>query len=343
MKTHIARLAGEGDEIRFQEASRILAEGGLVAFPTETVYGLGADATNEQAVKNIYKAKGRPSDNPLIVHIGTTEELDRYAEEVPEAAKKCAELFWPGPLTLIVRAKPGLFASSVTAGLDTVGLRMPGHPAALGLLRASGLPVAAPSANTSGKPSPTQAEHVAADLCGKIPYILDGGPTGIGIESTVLDLTTAPPAILRPGAVTADMLQPVIGEVDASAESAIAGEEAPRSPGMKYTHYSPEAPVWLIEPDKDQIRSAINRLKEEGQQVALVAPEGFAGVGADWYFPTGRHGDPASVSSELYASLRNCDRTAADLILVATVEDTGIGGAVMNRLNKAAGGRHFPG
>ena len=341
METVISQLKGESDETRFSDAAEILKKGGLVAFPTETVYGLGADATNEEAVAAIYRAKGRPSDNPLIVHIGTADEIGRYAVEIPDSAWKCAEAFWPGPLTLIVRAKPGVFAPSVTAGLDTVGLRMPAHPAALGLLKTSGLPVAAPSANTSGKPSPTRAEHVAADMGGKIPYILDGGPTGIGIESTVLDLTSEPPAILRPGAVTADMLRPVIGEVSQSAEAADAGEEAPRAPGMKYTHYSPDAPVWLIEPDRDQIRNAVRRLKEEGRRIALVAPEGFGETGADWYFPTGRQNDPASVSGELYASLRACDGTDADIVLAATVDDAGIGGAVMNRLNKAAAGRMF--
>ncbi|MCM3087182.1 L-threonylcarbamoyladenylate synthase [Bhargavaea ginsengi] len=343
METVMAQLTGEGDQSKFADAADILLNGGLVAFPTETVYGLGADATNEEAVRDIYRAKGRPSDNPLIVHIGTAGELERYAEDVPETAKKCAEAFWPGPLTLIVTAKPGVFAPSVTAGLDTVGLRMPDHPAALGLLRASGLPVAAPSANTSGKPSPTHAEHVAADMGGKIPYILDGGATGIGIESTVLDLTSRPPAILRPGAVTADMLRPVIGEVNHSAEAADAGENAPRSPGMKYTHYSPEAPVWMIGPDAGRIINAVSQLHSEGKKVALVAPEGFGASGADWYFPTGRLNDPVSVSAELYASLRACDGTDADIVLAVTVDDDGIGGAVMNRLNKAAGGRRYPG
>ncbi|MFC7365747.1 MULTISPECIES: L-threonylcarbamoyladenylate synthase [Bhargavaea] len=343
MDTVISQIREEDGETRFSDAAEILKKGGLVAFPTETVYGLGADATNEEAVTDIYRAKGRPSDNPLIVHIGTAAEMERFAVDVPETAWKCAEAFWPGPLTLIVRAKPGVFAPSVTAGLDTVGLRMPAHPVALGLLKTSGLPVAAPSANTSGKPSPTRAEHVAADMGGKIPYILDGGPTGIGIESTVLDLTSEPPAILRPGAVTADMLRPVIGEVNHSAEAADAGEEAPRAPGMKYTHYSPDAPVWLIEPEHEQIRTAVSLLKEEGKKIALVAPEGFGETGADWFFPTGRQDDPASVSGELYASLRACDGTDADIVLAATVDDAGIGGAVMNRLNKAAGGRMFRG
>lgn len=343
MDTVISQVRGEGDERWFRDAADILKKGRLVAFPTETVYGLGADATNEEAVADIYRAKGRPSDNPLIVHIGTAAEMEHYAEEVPVSAWKCAEAFWPGPLTLIVRAKPGVFAPSVTAGLDTVGLRMPAHPAALGLLKTSGLPVAAPSANTSGKPSPTRAEHVAADMGGKIPYILDGGPTGIGIESTVLDLTSEPPAILRPGAVTADMLRPVIGEVNESTEAADAGEEAPRAPGMKYTHYSPDAPVWLIEPDREEIQNAVNRFKGEGKKVALVAPDGFGETGADWYFPTGRLNDPASVSGKLYASLRACDGTDADIILAVTVDEVGIGSAVMNRLNKAAGGRMYRG
>ncbi|MFC0231213.1 L-threonylcarbamoyladenylate synthase [Bhargavaea ullalensis] len=341
METEKAVLTGRGDEEHFERAVRLLLEGELVAFPTETVYGLGALATSEEAVRKIYKAKGRPSDNPLIAHVGTAEEVMKYAADVPNSAKVLMDAFWPGPLTLILKAAPGVFAPSVTAGLDTVGLRMPDHPVALRLLRQLGRPVAAPSANTSGKPSPTSAYHVAADLAGKISYILDGGRTGIGIESTVLDLTSEVPAILRPGAVTAGMLEPLIGPVNGSAEAAEAGVAAPRAPGMKYTHYSPEAPVFIIRPDVGEIREAVDGLHREGRRVALVAPAGFKEAGADWFFPAGKAGDPESVSADLYAALRECDTTDADLILAAAVEDHGIGRAVMNRLNKSAGGKWF--
>lgn len=341
METVKAVLTGNGDDGRFERAVRLLLEGELVAFPTETVYGLGALATSEEAVRKIYRAKGRPSDNPLIAHVGTAEEVGRYAADVPATARKLMDAFWPGPLTLILKAAPGVFAPSVTAGLDTVGIRMPDHPAALGLLRRLGQPVAAPSANTSGKPSPTAADHVLMDMDGKIPYILDGGRTGIGIESTVLDLTADVPTILRPGAVTAAMLEPVIGPVNGSAEAAEAGAGAPRAPGMKYTHYSPDAPVFLIAPDLAAVRSAVGRLHADGRRVALVAPEGFGEAGADWYFRAGRPGDPESVSADLYDALRACDGTDADLILAAATDETGIGRAVMNRLGKAAGGRWF--
>ena len=341
MKTEKAVLTEKAGEEQYDRAVRLLHEGELVAFPTETVYGLGALATSEEAVRKIYEAKGRPSDNPLIAHVGTAEEVSDYACDVPEKARILMDAFWPGPLTLILRAAPGVFAPSVTAGLDTVGLRMPDHPVALKLLRRLGRPVAAPSANTSGKPSPTSADHVATDLDGKISYILDGGRTGIGIESTVLDLTSDIPAILRPGAVTADMLVPLIGPVNGSAEASEAGTDAPRAPGMKYTHYSPDAPVFLIRPDRNRIGETVRSLQEEGHRVALVAPEEFGGSDADWFFPAGRVGDPESVSADLYDALRACDRTGADIILAAAVGEEGIGRAVMNRLNKAAGGKWF--
>lgn len=236
----------------------------MVAFPTETVYGLGAVATNEEAVKKIFEAKGRPSDNPLIVHIGTIEEVSAYVEEIPEKAKKLMERFWPGPLTLILKAKPGVLAKNVTAGLSTVGIRMPDHEVALGLLRTLKKPLAAPSANRSGKPSPTKAEHVYEDLQGRIPLILDGGTTGIGIESTVLDVTVNPPVILRPGGVTKEMLEAEIGEVIEPTPKEQQLESAPKAPGMKYTHYAPEAPVYLIENDCKKIEQAIEELKKKG-------------------------------------------------------------------------------
>ena len=230
-----------------EEAGHIIKGGGLVAFPTETVYGLGGDALNKESSQKIYVAKGRPSDNPLIVHICKWEDLEKIVKKIPESAKALANAFWPGPLTLVMKAKPGVLAPSVTAGLSTVGMRMPDHPVALQLLRALKKPLAAPSANRSGKPSPTKAAHVAEDLNDIIPYIVDGGTTGIGIESTVLDVTHEPPVILRPGGVTKEMLEEVIGAVIEPTHEEQKIESTPKAPGMKYTHYAPEAPVYLID------------------------------------------------------------------------------------------------
>lgn len=321
----------------YSQAVDLLNKGEVVAFPTETVYGLGAVATNEQAVKKIFEAKGRPSDNPLIVHIGTKEELKEYIEEIPEIAYPLIETFWPGPLTLIMKPKKGIFAPNVTAGLSTVGIRMPNHPVALNLLRKLKKPVAAPSANRSGRPSPTKAEHVFEDLQGKIPYIIDGGETGVGIESTVLDITTTPPVILRPGGVTSEMLNEVIGEVIQPTIEEQKMETTPKAPGMKYTHYAPKAPLYLIENDKELVKKAIEKLKSQGEQVALLAPSDFNDINVDYFFSFGNVSDQKSIASSLYDLLRECDKTDATLILATTTERAGIGVAIMNRLEKASG------
>lgn len=325
----------------YSQAVDFLNQGEVVAFPTETVYGLGAVATNEEAVKKIYEAKGRPSDNPLIVHIGTIEEVSNYIEEVPEQAKKLMERFWPGPLTLIMKVKKGVLAESVTAGLDTVGLRMPNHEVALTLLRKLKKPVAAPSANRSGKPSPTKASHVFEDLEGRIPLILDGGTTGIGIESTVLDVTMSPPVILRPGGVTKEMLEEVIGKVYEPTKQEQHLDSTPKAPGMKYTHYAPEAPVYLIENQLDLVVKALKRLKDKGYITALLAPSHFSKVGADYFFAYGEEGDKESMAAKLYEDLRLCDQTNANIILAVTTSLEGVGSAIMNRLEKAAGGKWY--
>lgn len=244
-------------EETYAQAVDIIRSGGIVAFPTETVYGLGADATNAEAVGKIFEAKGRPADNPLIVHVDSKEAAINYVDDVSDKALKLMDAFWPGALTLIMKSKPRIFAQNVTADLETVGIRVPNHPVALNLLKRVQLPIAAPSANTSGKPSPTLAEHVYHDMEQKIPLILDGGPTKIGIESTVLDMTSEPPVILRPGNVTKEQIENVIGTIRFSAE--LHGN-APKSPGMKYTHYAPEAPVYLIEDDSKLIRKAIEQI-----------------------------------------------------------------------------------
>lgn len=218
----------------------------MVAFPTETVYGLGANALSDEAVNKIYEAKGRPSDNPLIVHISKMEDVDKYVEEIPEQAKKLMNAFWPGPLTVILKVKQGILSNKVTAGLPTVGIRMPNHPVALALIEASGLPIAAPSANLSGKPSPTKFQHVYKDLNGKISGIVDGGETGVGVESTVIDCTEPIPVILRPGGTTREEIEGIIGSVgmDRQVKEEV---EKPKSPGMKYTHYAPAAPMYLVD------------------------------------------------------------------------------------------------
>ncbi len=324
----------------YLQAVHYLNNSEVVAFPTETVYGLGAVATDEVAVKRIFEAKGRPSDNPLIVHIGTVEEVNDYIEEMPAVAKKCMEAFWPGPLTIVMKAKPGVLAKSVTAGLMTVGVRMPDHPVALALLQTLKKPLAAPSANRSGKPSPTRAEHVAKDLNGIIPYIIDGGATGIGIESTVLDVTVDVPVILRPGGVTKEMLETVIGSVVEPTQAEQKIESTPKAPGMKYTHYAPDAPVYLIDQETD-IQQAISQLQAQGHKVALLAPYSFENAGADYFFSLGEQANAEQMGEYLYDALRRCDQTDATLILAMAIEKNGVGTAIMNRLEKAAGEKWF--
>ncbi|ETT87209.1 L-threonylcarbamoyladenylate synthase [Viridibacillus sp. FSL R5-0477] len=325
----------------YAQAVDLLNNGEVVAFPTETVYGLGAVATDEAAVKKIFAAKGRPSDNPLIVHIGTFEELENYVDHISQKAKLCMEAFWPGPLTMIFKAKPNVLATSVTANLDTVGIRMPNHAVALHLLRQLGKPVAAPSANRSGKPSPTEGIHVEEDLNGSIPMILDGGTTGIGVESTVLDLTLDTPVILRPGGVTKEMLEVVIGPVSQPSHTEQNSGQAPKAPGMKYTHYAPNAPVYLIEKEEKTIANALETLHEKGLKVALLAPENLSHLEADWFFTFGQKDTNEEMAVNLYHALRSCNATTADLVLATTTSTEGVGAAIMNRLEKSAGGKWY--
>jgi len=325
-------------EKSYSQAVDLLNIGELVAFPTETVYGLGAVATNEAAVKKIYAAKGRPSDNPLIVHVGTFVEIEKYVDNISDKARKCMEAFWPGPLTIIFKVKPNILAPSVTAGLDTVGIRMPDHPVAIKLLQKLEKPVAAPSANRSGKPSPTEGIHVEQDLEGKIPMILDGGATGIGVESTVIDLTLETPVILRPGAITKEMFEQVIGPVKQPTHiEQKAG--APRAPGMKYTHYAPNAPVYLIEQDEQQVSQALKELQQQGYKVALLAPQSFAHLTSDWFFTFGDSKE--EMAANLFHALRACDSTPADIVLATVTSTDGVGSAIMNRLEKSAGGKWY--
>lgn len=309
----------------------------VVAFPTETVYGLGGNAKSDQAVEKIFAAKGRPSDNPLIIHIAEQKQLPEFVEEVTETAKIMMEAFWPGPLTIIFNYKKGTLSPKATAGLSTVAVRIPDHPVALAILKKSGLPIAAPSANRSGKPSPTTALHVKEDLEGRIAGIVDGGPTGVGVESTVIDCTTEIPVILRPGGITKEQLEKLVGQVHMDpALSDVA--EAPKSPGMKYTHYAPDAPLYLVEGTKEQIQELINERKKEGLKVGILTTiENEAFYQADAVFASGQREKLETVASNIYEALRSFNKKGVDLIYSETFPNTGVGNAIMNRLAKAAG------
>ncbi|MDA1680826.1 L-threonylcarbamoyladenylate synthase [Bacillus cereus group sp. TH152-1LC] len=321
---------------QLQEAAKLLRENEAIAFPTETVYGLGANAMNDEAIAKIFEAKGRPSDNPLIVHIGTKSQLDGIVKEIPPVAEKLMEHFWPGPLTIILPRKEGI-SEKVTAGLNTVGVRMPDHPVALALIEEANVPVAAPSANRSGRPSPTLASHVYEDLNEKIAGIVDGGATGVGVESTVIDCTSDVPTILRPGGITKEQLEAVIGTV--SLDPALKDEkEKPKSPGMKYTHYAPKAPLSIVEGSREFIQRLVDEKKEEGFKVGVLTTEEYQHVyNADVVLSCGVRSDLASVATKLYDVLRTFDASEVDVIFSESFPDEGIGNAIMNRLTKAAG------
>lgn len=319
------------------QSAELLEANQVVAFPTETVYGLGANAKSDEAVRKVFEAKGRPSDNPLIVHIASEEQLIEIVEEIPERARKLMAEFWPGPLTLIMKKKPGMLSNLVTAGLDTVAVRMPDHPIALGLISASGLPIAAPSANTSGKPSPTSAKHVADDLVGRIAGIVDGGATGVGVESTVLDCTVEVPVILRPGGITFEQIEAVIGTV--RQDVALKHKDAaPKAPGMKYTHYAPKAPLYLVKGNQAFLQHLVNEKRDDGLKVGIIsAYEHQQEYEADYVLAPGSLGDLQTVAAGLYDTLRQFDELDTDIIFSEMFPESGIGVAVMNRLVKAAG------
>ncbi|WP_082232659.1 L-threonylcarbamoyladenylate synthase [Halobacillus massiliensis] len=318
------------------EAAELLRDKQVVAFPTETVYGLGADAADEEAVQKIFEAKGRPADNPLIVHVSDPSQVFQLVTEIPEIASKLMSAFWPGPLTLVLPSN-GRAAKNVTAGLTTVAIRMPNDPVALAVLHASALPLAAPSANLSGRPSPTDAEHVMQDLAGKISAVLDGGPTGVGVESTVVDCTTEIPIILRPGGVTKEDLREIVPDIIVDPALADVHNEKPKSPGMKYTHYAPESPLWLIDGDAGFFKEQLQQLKEEGQRIGVIASSELAAeLDHESIIACGTRRDLAGIAGELYRALRHFKKAEVDLILCETFEETGVGAAVMNRLKKAA-------
>ncbi len=325
-------------------AAEVIKRGGLVAFPTETVYGLGANALDETATKSIFEAKGRPSDNPLIVHIADKGSVKLLVDEMPEAAEKLVEKFWPGPLTLVMK-KSRIIPGIITAGLDTVAIRMPSHPIALALIKEAGLPVAAPSANRSGRPSPTTAKHVIDDLWNRVDVILDGGPTSVGVESTVLDITGDVPMILRPGGITPSQIKSVLGTVvyDPALNAGGAENAVPKSPGMKYKHYSPKAQLIIVEGELTRvvarIREMVDEYKSRGISVGVLATEQTR----DMYdsaeiISLGDRDKPETLASNLFTALREFDKRNVEVILGEAVNNEEIGLAVMNRMSKAAGG-----
>ncbi|MFC4402854.1 L-threonylcarbamoyladenylate synthase [Gracilibacillus xinjiangensis] len=321
------------DQQALQEAAEQVKRGELIAFPTETVYGLGADATNEEAVQKIYQAKGRPSDNPLIVHVADKSQIKELVTEIPPLAEKMIDNFMPGPFTIILKSN-GKIAPTVTAGLETIAIRIPNHPIGRAFVQETGLPIAAPSANISGKPSPTKANHVAEDLTGRIAGIIDGGATGVGLESTVVDGTGKTPVILRPGGVTAEEIEAITGIVEKPVKQET---DKPKAPGMKYNHYEPEAPMYLINGDPLFFQQQINHFTNEGKKVAVIASDELAScIETNNLYRCGSRDDLNEIAGNLYEALRFFKKADVDIILAETFPDRGIGQAIMNRLTKAA-------
>ncbi|MDR3559935.1 MAG: L-threonylcarbamoyladenylate synthase [Negativicutes bacterium] len=340
MRTEYLIVDSDHPDIQaLSQAADVLRKGGLVAFPTETVYGLGANGLDPHAVAGIFAAKGRPGDNPLILHIAEAREVAKLARCVPANARALMETYWPGPLTLVLERTKAV-PDAVTSGLDTVAIRLPDSVVARELIQLAGVPLAAPSANTSGRPSPTTAQDVLADLDGKINMVVDAGPCHIGVESTVVDCTTPVPTLLRPGGITLEMLLATLGEVEVDPGLSDEGMVA-RAPGMKYTHYAPAAPMILLEGEYPAIATAIAReataALAEGKRVGAVAAAETilpAGVVAASY---GSRHNPEEIAANLYQALRVFDNQPVDVIFAAGTDESGLGLAVMNRLRKAAG------
>ncbi len=338
LKTTIIQIDNQQYEL-LEPAASSLKAGGLVAFPTETVYGLGAVYTNESALLKVFAVKGRPADNPLILHIWRQEQLEELVSEISPKAERLIKAFWPGPLTLIF-PKQSHVSPIVTAGLDTVAVRMPSHPVARELLRRTNIAVAAPSANLSGRPSPTRGSHVIEDLDTKIDFIIDAGSCSEGVESTVLSLQTQTPIILRPGSVTLEMLEGVLHEkVDVAKPGEV---NRPQAPGMKYRHYAPKAPAILIEGDNHQVVREINRLlalnPPQLKVAVLSTTNNVTRYANEWVLDMGPIDEPAITARRIYDLLRFCDTLAVEQIYIEGIPPEGIGMAILNRLRKAAGG-----
>ena len=343
METKIIQMSEEQiDKQKLEEAGAIIKAGGLVAFPTETVYGLGGDALNPASSKKIYAAKGRPSDNPLIVHIADMEALPPIVEEIPEQAKRLAEVFWPGPLTMIFR-KSDAVPYETTGGLDTVAVRMPVHKVAREFIRAAGGYVAAPSANLSGRPSPTVAKYVAEDMDGRIEMIIDGGDVEIGLESTIVDMTVEEPMILRPGYITKEMLEEVLETVeeDCTLMRADSGQ-APKAPGMKYRHYAPKGDLTIVAGEALKVIDYINEQTTQaaagGKKVGVIGTDATIGqYHAQVCKSAGNREQDSTIAKELYRILREFDDEKVEVIYSESFSTQGLGQAIMNRLLKAAG------
>jgi L-threonylcarbamoyladenylate synthase len=345
METRVVKIDPnriEKDELK--EAAKILRNGGLVAFPTETVYGLGGDGLLPEASKKIYEAKGRPSDNPLIIHIAETEDLRRLSKDgnVPPEAKLLAEKYWPGPLTMIVE-KADDVPYETTGGLDTVAVRMPSHPVARALIKESGVLIAAPSANMSGRPSPTEASHVIEDLSGRIDCIIDGGSVEIGLESTIIDLSEDIPTVLRPGYITIEDLEETLGKGRVRMDPGLMTEEGrPKAPGMRYRHYAPKGELSIVEGGREQVIKKINDLaaeaKNAGKRTGVIACIDTAKeYEADIVLTIGNREDEESIARNLYRILREMDEDGAEVIYSEGFDEIHLGNAIMNRLVKAAG------
>lgn len=339
METELIKINSIDDEA-LKRAGQCIKDGGLVAFPTETVYGLGGDGLNEVAAKNIYLAKGRPSDNPLILHINDQKMLGRIVSEVTSMAKKIMTAFCPGPITIIL-PKSNIVPKAVTGGLDTIAVRMPDNDIARALIKYADTPIAAPSANISGRPSPTTAQAVYKDLQSRIDMVLDGGACQFGVESTIVDCTEDVPIILRPGAITKEMLEEIFPVV--KIDKAIVGANVvPKAPGMKYKHYAPKVDMILIEGDNEKMSSSIKEIlhkyENEGKKVGLLVSDEVANeLNHQNTFSYGSQENLAQIASEIYEGLRYFDDKDVDIILAQGTTDKGIGLAIMNRLHKASG------
>lgn len=343
METKIITIDREAfSEEALRQAGQIIKDGGLVAFPTETVYGLGGDALNRESSGKIYEAKGRPSDNPLIVHICRMEDLDYIVQEIPETVYRLAEAFWPGPLTIILN-KSEVVPLETTGGLKTVAVRMPSHPVALKFIEYAGGYVAAPSANVSGRPSPTKAKYVIEDMNGRIDMILDGDGIEIGLESTIVDLTGEKPMILRPGYITLDMLEKVLGEVDTDQTILdLNCKEPPKAPGMRYRHYAPKGQLTIVEGTVENTVDKINTLTEEararGEKVGVIGTEETKALySGDSVKSVGKRRDEEAIARALYTLLREFDDEEVTVIYSESFSEGSMGQAIMNRLLKAAG------
>ena len=339
LKTEFAKLDGTADEEIYHRASQIINSGGLVAFPTETVYGLGANAFDVAACKKIYAAKGRPSDNPLIVHISDIKDLYPLISGISEKTQKLIDAFWPAPLTVVFR-KSGVIPYEITGGLETVAVRFPKNIFAARFIKACGVPIAAPSANSSGKPSPTHASHVLFDLDGKIDMIIDGGHCEFGLESTIVDACGDTPYLLRPGSVTKSMIEDVIGhiEIDKAVLSPLSSGEKPKAPGMKYTHYSPEANVTIVSGSTEKVASFINeKLKSDSSACVIASEQTSSLYDTENLLIIGDRNIPKTIGSNLFKMLRKCDYLNFSSVYCESFDDSEEGLAIMNRLKKAAG------